>query len=59
MPFSSSPSEYIVTFRGYYTTGAREGYIAAALGPYTSGWSIVERDNPVKDFPSDFSVIKV
>lgn len=59
LPFVSFFPEYIVTFRGYYTTSARKGYIVAALGPYDSGWSIVERDNPVKNFPSDFSVIKV
>lgn len=51
-------TEYIVTFNGYYSTEAREGYVSAALQPYKE-WSIVPRSNPSQDFPSDFSLVRL
>ena len=50
--------EYIVSFNGYYSSEARDGFIAAALRPFT-GWSIVARDNPSQEYPSDFSLVQL
>ena len=47
-----------MTFTGYYSTEAREGYISAALQG-VQGWTIVVRNNPGQQYPSDFSVVKV
>jgi membrane-bound transcription factor site-1 protease len=53
-------NEYIVTFRGYYTVSARDGYIEAALAKLgRDQWSVVHRSNPGKNFPSDFSVVRL
>lgn len=51
-------NEYIVTFDGYYKNHARANYINSALN--TSGlrnWTILSRQNPASDYPSDFDVI--
>lgn len=51
-------NEYIVTFNGYYKNKARAGYINAALnGSGVRNWTILERQNPASDFPSDFDVV--
>lgn len=50
--------EFIVTFTGYYSTEAREGFIRAALQGI-EGWSILVRSNPGQQYPSDFSLVKV
>ena len=50
--------EYIVSFHGYYSSETRDGFIAAALRRF-SGWSIVARDNPSQDYPSDFSLVQL
>lgn len=47
-----------MTFNGYYSTEARDGYVSAALRPYKE-WSIVSRSNPGQDFPSDFSLVRL
>ena len=51
-------SEYIVSFDGYYSSEARDGFITAALRRF-SGWSIIARNNPSQDFPSDFSLVQL
>ena len=51
-------AEYIVTFIGYYSTEARDGFITAALRPF-SGWSIIPRANPSQSYPSDFSLVQL
>lgn len=51
-------NEYIVMFNGYYKNQARAGYINTALnGTGVKKWSIVERENPASDYPSDFDVV--
>ncbi|CAG9770661.1 unnamed protein product [Ceutorhynchus assimilis] len=51
-------NEYIVMFNGYYKNQARAGYIRSALnGTAIKKWTIVDRENPASDFPSDFDVI--
>lgn len=51
-------NEYIVMFNGYYKNQARANYIQTALnGTGIKKWSILERENPASDFPSDFDVI--
>ena len=50
--------EYIVTFTGYYSSEAREGFIRAALHGI-EGWTILVRNNPGQQYPSDFSLVKV
>lgn len=51
-------SQYIVTFVGYYTTDARDGFISAALRPFNN-WTILPRSNPSAHYPSDFSVLQL
>ncbi|XP_050396545.1 membrane-bound transcription factor site-1 protease [Patella vulgata] len=52
-------NEYIVTFNGYFKSQARRRFITAALHEIGStSWSIVPRNNPAKEFPSDFDVVK-
>ncbi|XP_053624400.1 membrane-bound transcription factor site-1 protease [Plodia interpunctella] len=51
-------TEHIITFNGYFMKSTREKYVAAAL--YNIGitnWTILQRNNPAKEFPSDFDVI--
>ncbi|XP_066138498.1 membrane-bound transcription factor site-1 protease isoform X2 [Euwallacea fornicatus] len=51
-------NEYIVMFNGYYKSKARANYIQTALnGTGIKKWTILERENPASDFPSDFDVI--
>ena len=53
-------SEYIVSFNGYYKRETRKRYVQAALHDSdTSLWSIIDRDNPAFDYPSDFDLVKV
>lgn len=53
-------SEYIVTFKGYYTSQARRRFLTAALTDSgVISWAIVPRSNPAHDYPSDFELIKV
>ncbi len=51
-------AEFIVVFVSYYTTEARDGFISAALRPF-SNWAILPRANPSADYPSDFSLVQV
>lgn len=51
-------SEFIVTFTSYYTAEARDGFVSAALQPFSS-WSIVPRPNPGQQYPSDFSLVRL
>ncbi|XP_054278067.1 membrane-bound transcription factor site-1 protease-like [Macrosteles quadrilineatus] len=51
-------NEYIVAFKGYYKSSARNKFIAAALnGTQIHNWRVVERNNPASDYPSDFDVV--
>lgn len=61
MAFTSTvvQNEYIVTFRGYYKASARAKFITAALQPKSVHFSIVQRQNPASDYPSDFDVVHV
>lgn len=53
-------AEFIITFDGYYKTHTRLNFIRAALNNSdVSSWTIKERNNPAKDFPSDFDVLAV
>ena len=47
-----------MTFTGYYSSEAREGFIAAALQGI-QGWTVLVRNNPGQQYPSDFSLVKV
>ena len=47
-----------MTFTGYYSSEAREGFIRAALQGI-EGWTILVRSNPGQQYPSDFSLVKV
>ena len=47
-----------MSFNGYYSTEARDGFIAAVLRPF-SGWSIIPRNNPSQNYPSDFSLVQL
>ncbi|XP_064414456.1 membrane-bound transcription factor site-1 protease [Latimeria chalumnae] len=52
--------EYIVAFNGYYSARARSAFISSAMK--NSGleqWSIVPRDNPASEYPSDFEVLRI
>jgi len=56
----SSLPEYIVAFNGYYKSQARKNFIAAALNnSIVKNWNVIERNNPAKDYPSDFDVVTV
>lgn len=57
-PRSHLPVEFIVTFTSYYTAEARDGFVSAALQPFSS-WSIVPRPNPGQQYPSDFSLVRL
>lgn len=51
-------NEYIVQFDGYYKTNARANYINAALNMSSiTKWTIISRENPASDYPSDFDVV--
>ena len=52
-------AEYIVSFKGYYTESAREGFITAALRGRCRHWHVVLRNNSGRCLPSDFSVVHV
>ena len=51
-------AEYIVTFTGYFSNDARTSFISSAL-QHSCGWSIVTRNNPGQQYPSDFSLVRV
>lgn len=55
------PPEYIVAFKGYYSQQARAHFLTAALrGCCEDGsWRIVPRQNPGRNFPSDFSLVEL
>lgn len=53
-------SEYIVSFKGYYSGSARQRYITSALRNVREvSWRLISRSNPATDYPSDFSLIQV
>ena len=53
-------NEFIVKFSGFYNNDARKNYITAALAGFDSGdYEIVERHNPMAEYPSDFDVLLV
>lgn len=47
-----------MAFTGYYSNEVREGFITAALQGI-GGWTILARNNPGQQYPSDFSLVKV
>ncbi|XP_075990927.1 membrane-bound transcription factor site-1 protease [Anticarsia gemmatalis] len=58
--FSSDilPKQHIITYKGYFPRLTRENYVSAALrNAGVSNWTLVRRDNPAKEYPSDFDVI--
>ncbi|XP_050360570.1 membrane-bound transcription factor site-1 protease [Nymphalis io] len=51
-------SEHIITFKGYYYKYTRENYVKSALkNAGISNWTILQRNNAAKEYPSDFDVI--
>lgn len=57
---SSLVPEYIVAFKGYFKSSARNKFISAALNrSEIQNWRVVERNNPASDYPSDFDVVIV
>ncbi|KAL4703428.1 hypothetical protein ACJJTC_008147, partial [Scirpophaga incertulas] len=51
-------SEHIISFNGYFPSSTREKYVTAALNNAgISNWTILQRNNPAKEYPSDFDVI--
>ncbi|XP_045510195.1 membrane-bound transcription factor site-1 protease [Colias croceus] len=51
-------SEHIITFNGYYTKTSRENYVAAALrNAGITNWTVQQRENAAKEYPSDFEVV--
>ncbi|XP_045458045.1 membrane-bound transcription factor site-1 protease [Melitaea cinxia] len=51
-------SEHIITFKAYYARGTRENYVKSALkNAGISNYTILQRNNPAKEYPSDFDVI--
>lgn len=53
-------TEYIITFKGYYESKTRHRFIATALNNIgLQNWTIKERNNAAKKYPSDFDVIFV
>ncbi|KAJ0183797.1 hypothetical protein K1T71_000220 [Dendrolimus kikuchii] len=58
--FSSNvvTSNHIITYKGYFLRATRKKYVSAALKNIgVSNWTILQRDNPAKEYPSDFDVI--
>ena len=54
------PNEYIVNYRNYYWPPARKKFLAAAFEKANISyinWNIAQRQNPAKDFPSDFDLL--
>lgn len=52
--------EYIVLFDGYYTEPKRIVFVSEALSiVHLPSWELIPRNNPARQFPSDFSLIKV
>ncbi|KAH6947791.1 hypothetical protein HPB50_021431 [Hyalomma asiaticum] len=51
--------EYIITFKHYYRTNARDKFIKAALrGSGIHNWERLPRQNAATDYPSDFELIR-
>ncbi|KAL0852183.1 hypothetical protein ABMA28_000413 [Loxostege sticticalis] len=51
-------SEHIITYKGYFSRSTRENYVSAALkNAGVSNWTLLQRNNPAKEYPSDFDVI--
>jgi len=51
--------EVIVKFTGFYTSKARRGFIGAALAGLEAPFRILERNNPMSKYPSDFDVLSL
>lgn len=53
-------NEYIITFKHYYRTNARDKFIKAALkGSGIHNWERLPRQNAASDYPSDFELIRL
>ena len=54
-------NEFIVKFSGFYNQEARRNYITAALANLADhqDYEVLERNNPMADYPSDFDVLLV
>ncbi|XP_055594576.1 membrane-bound transcription factor site-1 protease isoform X2 [Uranotaenia lowii] len=51
-------NEYIVQFNGYHRRATRENFIQTALNrSKIKQWRILDRANPMSDYPSDFDVL--
>ncbi|XP_072931051.1 membrane-bound transcription factor site-1 protease [Epargyreus clarus] len=51
-------NEHIITFKGYFSKSTRQNYVTAALNnAKVTNWTILQRNNPAKEYPSDFDVI--
>jgi membrane-bound transcription factor site-1 protease len=58
--FEFSLIEYIVLFEGYYPEPKRDVFVSEALsGSHVPSWEVIPRNNPARQFPSDFSLIRV
>ncbi|KAH8018442.1 hypothetical protein HPB51_006342 [Rhipicephalus microplus] len=52
--------QYIITFKHYYRTNARDKFIKAALkGSGIHNWERLPRQNAASDYPSDFELIRL
>jgi hypothetical protein len=51
-------TEFIVTFKEYMKQTEHLKFLVNLIGGNV-GWEIIKRDNPAKNLPSDFSLIKV
>ena len=57
---SSVDRQFIITFKGWYSEPARKGFIDAALKSLTEAgeqFSIIARNNPMAEYPSDFDLL--
>ncbi|KAJ8674081.1 hypothetical protein QAD02_005343 [Eretmocerus hayati] len=51
-------NEYLVIFKGFYREHTRTNYIRATLtAAGITGWKVIPRNNPAKNYPSDFDTI--
>ena len=52
--------QFIITFKGWYSESARKSFIVAALKSLSESsdlFSIIARNNPMADYPSDFDLL--
>ena len=57
---STVDRQFIITFKGWYSEPARKGFIDAALKSLAEAgeqFSIIARNNPMAEYPSDFDLL--